>query len=340
MNSTDLFLSELSCTVSAVVDAIKLPCPISSVLLIGSATTGEICNVMGTSDIDLLILVDADTSEDKCTYIKYLLRTQLHNGPLSNKPAGLRCRYLHELAAFSRYLALQGYHLSLSIRLFATHDCFPLPDFERHAAARGEFLWVLGECLWGELRSRTNANANADIQLYLEAKNALAYLNLLLVAEGIFLPTHAQRVERWNSLQASDSKQLKVALAAKTGGKLKTTRAELTLLTEKLRQQAIEKVESLSIDTFGDDPAQFWSTASEDDTHASRINLASCICDSLATLITDIRSTKSSLVPDGCAGFLDALGSDSKRTAVSRIHAYRIKESRHSRRDWGHLLLK
>lgn len=335
MSSADFRLGEVSRAIGAAVAAVG-PSPVSHVFLIGSATTKEICDITGTSDIDLLLLVEPGTSEDECEHIKERLRTELQVGPFSSKPAGLRCRYAHELKTFSRYMALQGYHSSLSVSVFSAGEQVQLPDFERFRATRGEFLCVLGECLWGELRSQAVDNPDTDVQIYLEAKNALAYLNLLLVAEGVFLPTHAERVAEWEATHCVGSRQLHVALAAKTGLGHKAERQDLTSLTAMLRQRAIDVVESLKRADDGMDPMQFWSTFSGLDMTDSRHNEAFRICDSLASLVSGRQPTTRQISPSTCAGFINSLGLESKRAAVSRIHTHRITESQASRRDWGH----
>ncbi len=310
---------------------------ISEVFLIGSATTKEICDTAGTSDIDLLLLVEPDTSEYECTYIKEQLRSRLQMGSLSCKPIGLRCRYVHEMKGFSRYLALQGYHAPLSRSVYSAGKHVQLPDFERFGATRGEFLCVLGECLWGELRSQAVDRPATSVQTYLEAKNALAYLNLLLVGEGVFLATHAERVARFTATECVGSRQLQFALEVKKGLAHQAEHHDLTSLIALLRHRAMDIAGSLKTSNEGFNPMQFWSSPSEPEAAPPRYDQASRICDALASLVSGRQPTTVQTSPSGFAGFINSLSSASKRAAVSGIHARRIKESKDSRRDWGHV---
>ena len=265
------------------------------------------------------------------------MRSEFCSGPLSGLPIGLRCRYVHELQEFSRYLALQGYHPSFALPVLDRDNAVHIPDFPRHAATQQEFLCVLAECLWGELRSQAEVSPSITSRRYREAKNALAYLNLLLVGLGIFLPSHAQRIGCWVETYPQYAVQLQAALHAKTGQSNNTKFDELEALTHSLRRLSIASKSALVPAPDGFDPMQFWSSLRKTETPAARIDEAHCICDALQAIVSGETFQERPLKSMACAKYIEGLIGVSKHTAVSRIHSYRIENAQASRRDWGHI---
>lgn len=319
------------------------------VILLGSMTTGEMCRWQGTSDIDLLLIMRDEAVEDDCSEIKEDVRQLFSKRRCAQNLLGLRCRYVGELAAFWRYLALQGYHSSYALPMCINDGVFRnIPDFQRQPARKEEFLCILGECLWGELRARARSRECPKKDSYYEAKVLLNYLNLLLVADGVFLPTHKERAHYWNESRRDGMTEIIVAaVEAKTGVSLERGWQQLRLGTDALRALALNRWSGCQTAEQGMviDPAIFWIAQSAITDLSERANISLKICNLLAKVIADNQQgtvdDKELLISPGSRvdcqllHFLESCHGESYPLLVEKIQAFRIAHSEASRRDWG-----
>jgi predicted nucleotidyltransferase len=188
--------------------------------LIGSWSTGEASRQRGTSDIDILLVMHDSIDELACASVKAQIRSRIHDEPVVGEiTLGLRCRYGPELARFTRYLALQGYHSTHAVSLVTPVDkTFELPGFSTQVLSREELLCVLAEWLWAEVRARALSQDDDLAIQFAHAKNLLAYLNLALISDGVFLPTHMERTTYWQHRNPEiDRELLEDALMLKLG---------------------------------------------------------------------------------------------------------------------------
>lgn len=319
-------------------------------ILLGSATTGEMCQMTGTSDLDLLLVVHDYVDDDACYEIKAGLRRRFATSRLAEKSAGLRCRYVNELISFSRYLALQGYHASHSIPLYG-YITRPngLPEFDRRAASREEYLCVLGECLWGELRCRAQQGTSHEVDCYLEAKTLLSYINLLLVAEGVFLPTHAERGAYWKGSYGRELQwTIDSAVSAKIGVFTGVRWRDLHQGTKALRKAACKRWQACAaVSTAEIDPAMFWMPHDAAARSSERCAAMSQICEILMEVLEKhdadralAKASSWSSPMSTSSPFVNVVAAQANvpvRQLVAQIHTHRIASSEGSRRDWGHI---
>lgn len=333
MNGRHVDLARIAATFAEVV-ARPQSSPVAQVYLIGSATTGEFSAAIGTSDLDFLAIVREGASDEECAELKQKLRSSLDQR-LDGRKVGIRCRCPSELPGFSRYLALQGYHASFAYPLIET-KAFGLPDFLNDPATAEEYACILGECLWAELRS-PDAWAPSAVSEHFHAKSWLAYVNLLLVSDGSFLPTHAARVARWN-LTSCDALTVPASIfESRQAAASRQEGIEVSGLVERLRHQAMAQARARGLEPGQRCTGQpdFWATLG--DAEHVGIEKGFEICEALAALLNVLPATTSSRSAGRCASFLQSLVTLPRRETVSRIHEYRVTHSRDSRRDWGHI---
>lgn len=332
MNGQQVDLAGITATFAETVARLQR-CPVVQAYLIGSATTGEFNAATGTSDLDFLAIMGEGTSDEECAVLKQELRWSLEK-KLDGRKVGLRCRYPPELPAFSRYLALQGYHASFACPLIGK-NAFRLPDFSNHPATAEEYACILGECLWAELRAPDDASALSAVSEYLQAKSLLAYVNLLLVSDGSFLPTHAARVAHWN-LTSCDALTVPASVFQSrqvTGSRLDGN--EVKELCKRLRDRAMARAREFSPRQGYTGQPDFWATPWEAEGREIENGLE--ICEALFALLNGLPAITASSSAGRFSSFLRSLVTLPSREVVSRIHGYRITHSRDSRRDWGHI---
>ena len=301
--------------------------------LIGSATTGEFNFTTGTSDLDFLAIVRSDTSDEECADLKQELRWRLDE-KLNGKKIGVRCRLATELLGFSRYLALQGYHASFACPLIEK-NAFGMPDFPIHPATAEEYACILGECLWAELRATDNASVPSSISEYFRAKSLLAYVNLLLVSDGSFLPTLAARVARWN-LTTCDALTVPASIFE---SRIATGSCEdgntVNELGKRLRDRAMAHMKDLSPAHEHAGQPNFWATRGDGEDLGAEEGFE--ICEALSAVLNGLPAVTTSSPAGRCSYFLRSLVTLPQREVASRIQDYRVTHSRDSRRDWGHI---
>jgi len=328
---------------------------IMAVLLLGSATTGEMCSRSGTSDIDLLLVMEDDIDEDGCFMLKEHLRK--HFAVTQPETSlGLRCRYLQEMDNFSRYLALQGFHLPQAKILYVSDQAFDvsstlyLCDFPNHSATGAEFLCIFGECLWGEIRAKAHQGISGYADHYLEAKVLLSYLNLLLVTDGVFIPTHRERAACWKSLHPGKSYDIiEAAVAIKRGANVTATGQSITKETASLRTLCLEMIgvhrDCQKINPIETDPAIFWLPCNRPDHHSDRINAMRDICRMMYSRISSSSIEAESTASSWCrkhtnseiATLIKYLSDVPLAALAKQLHVHRIQHSEVSIRDWGHI---
>lgn len=320
--------------------------------LLGSITTGEINHSVGTSDLDLLIVVDDNVDERMCSLLKSELRERFaQNHTLAQVPAGLRCRYAHQITNFSRYLALQGFHSGYSISIYQRDGVAKgLPGFASHAATLDEYLCIFAECLWTDIRYKAIPDLGADASYYGQAKSLLSYLNLLFISDGIFLPTHAQRVEHWGKANFEQNCEVfDVALKIKTGQSVCIKDPSIICqFTAHLRNLAKEKLmRYVANEVIDIDPALFWISAHQPISWNDRRKLMRQLCVGLVELL-DIVEARGKRVYTSVPPLSSNEWQELKNIlalypehpiseVVEGIHSLRINNSSESRRDWGHI---
>lgn len=309
--------------------------PVVQAFVIGSLATGEACAIHKTSDIDVLLVVEAGASDEACEDVKSRLRAEHGLTVLAHVPLGLRCRNEAELESFSRYLALQGYHAASAVAVLPAARPHRLPGFSGQRASRAEFACVLAEALWGELRHKAGLNPESEVMAFHVAKSALAYVNLLLVGEGIFLPTHVQRVAHWHRAYGPDIR-LDAALAAKSGRAAQSDVPALVELAAELRWRALREAGSVPVADDGFDPMRFWASApSLGESHRGRDDDAVGICKAIACLLGAAPFVAPGPAANPAAAFIESLRGEPVSAAVRRIQVWRVTHSLESRRDWG-----
>lgn len=326
---------------------------IVEVHLLGSIATDEMNHsVVGTSDLDVLIVVDDYVDERMCSSLKAELRERLARSHiLARVSVGLRCRYSHEIPNFSRYLALQGFHSGYSISIYQRDGGIKcLPDFASHAATLDEYLCILAECLWTDIRYKATSGLGADVGYYGQAKSLLSYLNLLSISDGIFLPTHAQRVEHWRKINFEQNcEAFNVALKIKTGQSVSVKDSSiLDQCTVHLRSLAKEKLLRYAANEVVDiDPALFWMSAHQPIDWIDRRKLMRQLCVGFVELLNleDIQkdqfhpsvSSFSRIEWQELSNILALYPEHPISEVAGKIHSLRINNSPESKRDWGHI---
>ncbi len=295
--------------------------------IIGSRTTHEFSAGSSSSDVDVLIVAPSGATLRRCFEIAHQVRAEV--GPRFEMHLGVRCRAPDELEGFARYLTLQGYHTDFAIELrqgSLPKESLPRPIFE--PVDLSEYLCLLGESLWTELRFRSASTfENAS---YLRAKTCLTYLNNVLIGLGRFIPTHADRVRYWNDT-FGDYPILEHALACKTG-ELNLLSSEVDDAIEDLRTRAINLAGKIGPRDSMFDATLFWLPAGEGSPDA-RMRKQSGICAALGAALGS--RTSPSRTEAGFDNELYGLFSGPEGTLVERLHHYRLKNSDESRRDWG-----
>ena len=211
-------------------------------LLIGSVATGERCNRVGHSDIDILAIYDDTVAAIDSAQRTAALRTLIALDP--HVHVGIRWRKVSELDAFFRHLSLFGFHRGNVLPLLCSGH-FELKAVDNRAPAADEALCVLAECLWSEIRLRELVPRSVGERLYIDSKLALAYLNLLLVQQRIFLPLHAVRVQRWEALNLTGGIDLDAVLAGKFGSAPNTAASACAAAVGVLRKQVYHAATAL-----------------------------------------------------------------------------------------------
>ena len=162
--------------------------------LIGSRTTSE---ASIQSDADFVLILKRPEDEFGCFQVAQRFRDAIKGAMPC--PAGVRCRCISEVPAFARYLMLQGYDPRFARRIGESNSASGgLHEAVADAAGRNEYICVLGEALWTEVRLRGN-HSNAGAAAYEAAKVCLMYLNTASIARGRFLPTNSARVAAWEA---------------------------------------------------------------------------------------------------------------------------------------------
>lgn len=293
--------------------------------LIGSRTTGE---ASIHSDADFVLVLKRPADEFGCFQVAQRFRDAI----LGALPcaAGVRCRCISEVPAFARYLMLHGYDTRFA-RQIRDSSSPPggLSESAAGAAGRNEYLCVLGEALWTEVRLR-GCDANADA--YEAAKVCLMYLNTALMARGRFLPTNSARVAAWEA-EHGNSAGLRHALACKAGAAHEVSEALLACIAQ-LRDEVMDRVADREAPATHVDPAIFWLPAPPDgEFGAVRAEEMISICAYLYQLACGQRpSPRDPRAPAELRSVCTAADGSWSATAINR---FRLRNSLESRRDWG-----
>lgn len=293
---------------------------IVAVHLIGSCSTGEFRSEPGTSDVDLLLTVEDGLSADCVAGQVSRLGQVLGRTRNVGTRHGIRYRYVRELDGFSRYLALQGYAAESAMCVWSASGLpVGLPPPDRSAPSGDEFVCVFLESLWADIRAGHLGAQVPAVQNYLHSKSLLSYANLLLIASGRFLPTHAARVEAFVGADGDGDAALLTALRFKTGA-TPSTDLDTTVMCarQSYRRRCLRiALSAVTGDHLRLDPLQFWFDAEAPLAPAERLRAAQETCRSLFRLLLH-----GSNAPQG--------------EVASWIHARRILLSCWSRRDWAY----
>lgn len=295
--------------------------------LIGSRTTGEFSAGSSSSDLDVVVVAPSGAAIRRCFEIAHRVRSEA--GPRFKMHLGVRCRAPEELEAFARYLAMQGYHTDFAIELLQPSIApvpFPRPSLD--PVDSSEYLCLLGETLWTELRFRSIPKF--EYEPYLQAKTCLTYLNCILVGLSRFNPRHADRIRSWNDLFGAHP-ILDRALACKSG-QLDMPSSEVGKVIEDLRSRAFNLLSKIGLRETAFDPAQFWLPAGEgspEDRRGQQLSICTALCAQLGS------PTHLPMAPPIRDAELHHLFFDSESTLVERLNHYRLSRSEESRRDWG-----
>ena len=295
--------------------------------LIGSRTTGE---ASMHSDADFLLVINRPADEFECFQVVQRFRDGIRGAtPYS---VGVRCRRISEVPTFARYLLLQGYDTRFARRI-SENGTPPggLEEATTEATGRNEYLCVLGEALWTEVRLR-GRRGNAEAAAYEAAKVCLAYLNVALVARGSFLPTNSARVVAWEAEHGCNA-GLRDALACKAGASREVSEALLECIA-RLRDLVLERVPDCKAPAAHFDPAIFWlSTPLDREFGAERAEEMMGICAYLYQLACGRtptpRAARAPLELHGACTTADGSWS------TTAINGFRLRNSVESRRDWG-----
>lgn len=317
--------------------------------LIGSQTTSEQSTRPGASDIDLLLVVDEDLDlHGQAQLRKRTAVTLGSSDALGGHMTGVRCRHEFELEFFVRYLALQGYHSDCAVSLY--HRDYlqtPLPAFSNVSVSRQEYICILGECLWGEIRALAAKRSLAAHTSYGEAKSLLAYVNLLLTSIGIFLPTHGERVVAWSSLAPPDDRRVLAAAARIKKGETGTEDSAHAIqsLLPTYRETALQAVVAVQEEREGFDPAQFWIGTHRELDKQQRLLATIEVCNALHKLLQELTATRHRrklagtevLVPTfpPLELALSCPAGTALSTITARINRFRLGEAQPAWRDWG-----
>lgn len=176
------------------------------------------------------------------------------------------------------------------------------------------------------------------------------FVNLMLVAEGIFEPTHTTRVRAWFSMSGVEHQPLvSLALAVKTGASvsgLEKNYAAFEMCAVRMRTQLKAKIAALPIisDAVGIG-GHFWFDANELPQSVTSRNaliaiaeiLIGMLCGSLVAQFID--DPKSAAQYPKMLSELREIATENWNTeplqTISRINALRFRYSRVSHRDWG-----
>jgi len=293
--------------------------------LIGSRTTGE---ASIHSDADFLLVLNRHEDAFGCFQVAQRFREAIRSSMPC--PAGVRCRCSSELPAFARYLMLHGYNTRFARRIGGSGSTLGgLSEVAASAAGRNEYLCVLGEALWTEVRLQ---GGHADGDTYRAAKVCLTYLNTALISRGKFLPTNSARVAAWQA-EHGQSAGICDALACKLGASHEVSEAMLACITQ-LRNEVIDRVADCEADAAHVDPAVFWLPPSHDrEFGAERVEEMFGICECLHQLASGRRPSPRH--PRASAQLHDACTEPDGSWSAAAINRFRLSNSHESRRDWG-----
>lgn len=328
----------------------RLRSDLKGAYLIGSLTTGELSPHVGTSDIDILMIVVDSLDDHGCEELKAYLRSKVGERFFGlTGHLGLRCRYSRELGGFARYLALQGYHCNFATSLISPYEDGHLPPFfTKNSSSKDEFLCVLCECLWAEIRALALQGRDSVVVEYAAAKALLAYVNLLLVSHGIFFPTHRERIAAWVAqFRPKDEAALSHALEVKLGHSTSVNGLDFGYLLLRYRADAVERIDHLSNDFTGRfDSAQFWIGKGVALDRKRRLQVTLEISRTMITLLASREGTALSEIETTLtrmedfswpplAELFSATQELPNKSLISRMNSFRVSESSYAKRDWG-----
>jgi predicted nucleotidyltransferase len=317
------------------------------ILLIGSFATGEAALSPSVTDIDLLIVtLDRLTLSAEIDLKRHLRSSIFENSEstCTGYPLGIRVRCEQEMSNFSRYLALQGFHLRTAIPLLGkwSRDDWLAPS-AWHSATLYEYAKLINESLWSDIRSMS-LNYGADIA-QAHAKGILTYLNCILVSKGVFLPKHSARVS--NAISSGYVTKIgqdiaELAVAVKTGAATNARIAkDLKCALIQIRQEALDRLTVLPVHINDTTPVnEFWYDAPLNQAEKNAWHDAQTIAGLLAgCLPADARphipfASTSTLsltgLREACIQGNDSIGHD----CWLRINQFRLNSSSASARDW------